>query len=404
MILDYCDVIPKVHTIPQFDMKSTTEWHGVKAIWYEGASYHGLKTKVFALVGYPEIKENEKVPAIVLVHGGGGHPYAEWIRRWNERGYAAIAIDTTGYFPKAEFQGVVGTEKAGDGDKFTRELYGELKEVGYTVGPDNGGMQDFYLPQEEQWMYHAVIDTILGHNILRNDSRIDSKKIGISGISWGGVVASIAIGYDSRYAFAIPIYGSGYLDYLPAPKLPRVFGKPEVKKYWNASDRFSDVSYPVYWMCFCEDTCFSFGANSMSYEATKKQGACLSIKRGMGHSHIEGWIQNEAYRFADKVLCGEKAFPFCVTEPKGFGEIKFTLEIPQDYDSISAEAFYITKPIEYGEKNQLLNVWESTELQICDGIVSGNVPNEACGYFVEFKGSVGVESYISTSAWVERFR
>ena len=92
MILDYCDVIPKVHTIPQFDMKSTTEWHGVKAIWYEGASYHGLKTKVFALVGYPEIKENEKVPAIVLVHGGGGHPYAEWIRRLEITRFTAVIV------------------------------------------------------------------------------------------------------------------------------------------------------------------------------------------------------------------------------------------------------------------------------------------------------------------------
>ena len=403
MIQDYCNVMPNIHEIPQYDMKSSADWYGVKAIWYEGASYQGLKTKVFALIGYPEIKENEKVPAIVLVHGGGGHPYAEWIRRWNERGYAAIAIDTTGYFPKREFQGVVGTEKAGDGDKFARELYGELEEVGYTVGPDNGGMQDFHLPQEEQWMYHAVIDTILAHNILRNDSHIDSKKIGISGISWGGVVTSIAIGYDLRYAFAIPIYGSGYLDCLPAPTLPRVFGKPEVKKYWNAADKFSSVSYPVFWMCFCEDTCFNFVANSMSYEATKEEGAYLSIKRGMGHSHIEGWIQKEGYRFADKVLCGELPFPSCVTEPNGFGEILFTVDIPEDYDNISAKVCYITKPIEYGEKNQLLNEWKSTELQICDGVVKGNVPNDAYGYFVEFKGSVGPDCYSSTSAWIERF-
>ena len=402
MIQDYCNIIPEVHEIPQYDMKAITEWYGVKAIWYEGAPYQNLKTKVFALIGYPEMKGDEKVPAIVLVHGGGGHPYAEWIRRWNEQGYAAIAIDTTGYFPKKEFCGVVGTEKAGDGDKFTRELYGELVEEGYTVGPDNGGMQDFELPQEEQWMYHAVVDTILAHNILRNDPYVDSEKIGIAGISWGGVVASIAIGYDSRYAFAIPIYGSGYLDYLPAPRLPQVFRKPEVKQYWNAADRLSDVPYPVFWLCFCEDTCFNFGANSLSYQATKEQGAAFCIKRGMGHSHIEGWIQKEAYRFADCVLRGRHAFPFCAKEPKEFGEIEFEVMIPTDYDSIVAEVYYVTKPIEYGEKNQLLNEWKSVELQICDGVAKGYVPNDACGYFVEFTGSIGNDSYVNTSAWIEK--
>ena len=106
--------IPQVHYIPKFDMKPGNDWYGVKALWFEGAEYQGQKTKVFALIGYPEIKEGEKAPAIVLVHGGGGHPYAEWIRKWNKRGYAAIAIDTTGHFPIEEFQGFLLDEDKGE--------------------------------------------------------------------------------------------------------------------------------------------------------------------------------------------------------------------------------------------------------------------------------------------------
>ena len=106
----FCTIKPNVHYIPEYDMKESTEWYGIKALWYEGAKYRGKKTKVFALIGYPEMKEGQKAPAMVLVHGGGGHPYAEWIRRWNERGYVAIAMDTTGFFPGEEIKGLHGTE------------------------------------------------------------------------------------------------------------------------------------------------------------------------------------------------------------------------------------------------------------------------------------------------------
>ena len=38
----------------------------------------------------PEHKRGEKVPGMVLVHGGGGTAFASWVKRWNDRGYAAM--------------------------------------------------------------------------------------------------------------------------------------------------------------------------------------------------------------------------------------------------------------------------------------------------------------------------
>ena len=37
---------------------------------------------------------------MVLVHGGGGTAFAEWVKAWTSRGYAAIAMDTCGQIPK----------------------------------------------------------------------------------------------------------------------------------------------------------------------------------------------------------------------------------------------------------------------------------------------------------------
>ena len=57
-------------------------------------------TKVFAFVGIPEGASAEnKVPGIVLVHGGDGTAYYEWVDFWVKRGYAAIAMDTEGRMP-----------------------------------------------------------------------------------------------------------------------------------------------------------------------------------------------------------------------------------------------------------------------------------------------------------------
>jgi len=57
-------------------------------------------TEIFAFVGIPEgaTKENP-VPGIVLVHGGGGTAFFQWVSYWVKRGYAAIAMDTDGNMP-----------------------------------------------------------------------------------------------------------------------------------------------------------------------------------------------------------------------------------------------------------------------------------------------------------------
>lgn len=45
------------------------------------------------------VKPGEKVPGMVLVHGGGGTAFEDWVQLWVQRGYAAIAMDTCGQVP-----------------------------------------------------------------------------------------------------------------------------------------------------------------------------------------------------------------------------------------------------------------------------------------------------------------
>jgi len=75
----------------------------IKAIFYDAEEYKGIKTKVFAYIGTPDNPENKKLPAILLIHGGGGTAFECWVKQWIDRGYVAMAMDLTGNYPVIPF-------------------------------------------------------------------------------------------------------------------------------------------------------------------------------------------------------------------------------------------------------------------------------------------------------------
>jgi cephalosporin-C deacetylase-like acetyl esterase len=164
---------------------------GVSAIYYDGPAYQGKPTKVFAWYGLPKLAAGEKAPAMVLVHGGGGTAFAEWVRLWTSRGYAAIAMDTCGGLPR------------GGNGKWEPNPNG---------GPHGWGAFDKANdPVTDQWPYHAIADVILAHSLIRSFPEVDPERIGVTGISWGGYLTCIAAGVDPRFKFAAPVYGCGFL-------------------------------------------------------------------------------------------------------------------------------------------------------------------------------------------------
>lgn len=53
---------------------------GIRALFYESLPYRGKPTRVFAWYGAPG--GAGKHPGVVLVHGGGGSAYREWVQKW----------------------------------------------------------------------------------------------------------------------------------------------------------------------------------------------------------------------------------------------------------------------------------------------------------------------------------
>ena len=51
---------------------------GPRELYYPGVTYNGKPTRVFAYYGKPE--GNGPFPAMVLVHGGGGKAFPDWVK------------------------------------------------------------------------------------------------------------------------------------------------------------------------------------------------------------------------------------------------------------------------------------------------------------------------------------
>lgn len=401
----FFNVMPKVIEVSDYNPKSaasgTNQWSNIKAITYDGAKINGKKTKVFAYIGFPaNASASSKVPAMVLVHGGGGHAYAEWVKLWNDRGYAAIAMDTTGFFPSESGKGLAGREGE-NAAWWNYGLYGPFSQAGYVNAPNNDEMRSYEKPLEEQWMYHAVSSTILAHNILLTDNRVNIGKIGITGISWGGIITSLAIGYDNRYALAIPIYGSGYLEQSHS-YMKNLFANSKTQELWSAADRFKNVKFPTLWLSFANDLPFSVNTNSRSYEAVKGAGGILSIKQNWSHSHNAGYAAQESYHFADSICKGGGALVSCVTEPSG-RNIDFKITVPADAKQVLARAYYLTSKLSYSS-NGIEQMWRSMNCTVNGDSVTGMLPADAVNYYVELTVQTPSGSYVSTTKFVENVR
>lgn len=262
--------------------KSESSHKEIQAIFYDGVPYQGKDTKYFAYLGIPKDTAGKKLPAMVLVHGGGGTAFDCWVKKWTDRGYVAISMDLTGTHPPFA---------ASREEDYQREPH-------CFGGPDND-RYGVIAPKEDVWMYHAVIGTIFAHNLLRSLPCVDTDRIGITGTSWGGVVTSTAIGIDQRYAFAIPVFGCGYL-YLARGYMSTVMTQEKIE--WDPSNFLPHSTMPTFWINGDRDSHFDVSIFSASARLGKGKAA-IALKPGFSHSHYHAWeLCPELYAYADSML------------------------------------------------------------------------------------------------------
>ena len=292
-MLDFTSFYSVPATFPAEDITPCTE--GVKPIFLAGPQYKGKETRIFAWYSLPEgaSKEN-KVPGIVLLHGGGGTSYSYWAKMWNDRGFAAVVPDIFGGYPgKKSANGKL--EVAVESHEFS----GPLHKDWYKQADE---------PVEDQWGYHAIAATVIAHSFLRSMEEVDSDRTGITGISWGGFTTALAIPFDSRFKFAMPVYGCG--GFMNGLKLvPGEASSKQIKKWaslWDPQNYLSRAKMPVLWLNGSHDT--AFDVMNWNKTASLPMKSYRSLRVDFPHGQYPGSEAPELLPFAKSVL-EERQYP-----------------------------------------------------------------------------------------------
>jgi len=324
--------------------------NGVRAVFFTGLPFRGKPTRVFAWLGVPKVKPGEKVPAMVLVHGGGGTAFDEWVGLWVERGYAAIAMDTCGQVP------------VGNYGQWVRDDQG---------GPNGwGGWDQIDWSLEDQWTYHAVADAILSHSLLRSLPEVDAQRTGVTGISWGGYLTCIIAGVDSRFKLAVPVYGCGFTDQHAFADNVRKLGEERAARWlawWDPSVYLGDATMPFLWVTGSNDFAYTMNALQLSYRLTKgPRSLCVRLRMPHGHGGA-GEKPKEIHQFVDSILKGGQPLPKITAQGQEAGRVWATYQsaIPV----VRAELNFTRDTGRWQDRK-----WEAVDADLTDTKVTAAVP------------------------------
>ena len=338
----------------------------VKPIYLEGIDFKGQPTCFFAWLGLPKgASADKKVPGVVLVHGGGGTAFVQWVEEWTERGYAAIAMDTVGCRPVQRFEGAnCRVDLKGDRPGMIHDFDWEAANI------------------KDGWTAHAVATVIRSHSFLRSLPEVDADRIGITGISWGGYLTCITSAVDERFACAVPVYGCGFLGEFEGP----VKNAPESwLKLCDPCMFLCSVKCPILFVNRPVDTAYYWEQWLRSSMLPPK--ALRSCRLGFGHSHAAGRVP-EAPLFLDVFCKGAPKLP--------------TLDKQSVVDGVLTAKFQSESPVEratfaWSEDDDSVPApqrnWQEAPAEIKGNIIFAPVPTNAKRFYLNlFDARGGVVS------------
>lgn len=327
---------------PKLDVIETKG--NLRSVYYDGEPYRGKPTRVFAYLATPEHLEGN-APAIVLVHGGAGRAFADWAQMWASRGYVALAMDVFGQGPDGKH--------ADDG------------------GPNLDPGTLYPREAKEGWTYAAIAEVVRGVSLLASLPEVDPKRIGITGVSWGGYLTCIAAGVDDRLKAAAPVYGCGYLHEASIWS-SEIKGLPEEqRKVWidslDPSRYLPQAKAPMLFINGTNDHCFYLDSYQKSYRLVRNRTVCVKVE--MPHDQGSGAFPVEIGIFMDQHLRKGKALPG-LGKPKRRGDlvqVRF-----KSSDSVRKAELCFTTDTGAWEQRK----WQTREAKIDGQTISAELPVE----------------------------
>jgi dienelactone hydrolase len=352
----------------------------VHSLTYEGEMLNEQRTEVFAFYASPatlgSVQASTKFPGVVLIHGGGGTAFADWVWLWARRGYAAIAMDLSGRRPPdPTFDPQTGAPVAHQSDAKlrTRLPKGGLDHMHSEKFESIGGTTS------DDWPFHAAASVIRAHSLLRSFPEVDAQRTAVTGISWGGYTTCLVASLDHRFKAAVPVYGCGFLhegESVQKPSIDKLGDRRDAwVKAYDPGSLLPRCRVPILFVNGTNDVHYPLDSYQKSFEAVPGT-KFMRIEVNMRHGHPSGWAPQEIGLFIDSYCRGGAALPAPgKVEVTGDNvRVRFTSAVP-----LKSSALHFTT--DTGPRSK--RTWKSLPAKIeRDHIAAPKPPAEANTWFV----------------------
>lgn len=258
----------------------------VEEVYYKSRPYKNKEVWIFGYYCYPA-DAAEKLPAVLLVHGGGGGASLNSAIALAQRGYAVLTIDLPG-----------------NGDRRLASRSG---------GPD---MDVSVLLQtkpslDHNYLIHAVSATRNGITFLTRRKEVDTHRIGMVGLSWGGVITLLTNGQDDRLKTAVNVFGAGYIP--EGCTWQDVFNQKsktdleEWYKYIDPKNFLKTQQSPIFFITGTNDHCYYLPTFQKSYAEVRVPKNLLLIPN-LRHRFMPD-TQKMVWLWLDSQLKQKNSFP-----------------------------------------------------------------------------------------------
>lgn len=258
----------------------------VDEVQYLSRSYKGKPSKIFGYYCYPRNIKG-KLPAILISHGGGGTADLGRTIRWAKRGYAVLTIDLPG---------------KGD-QRWNSRSTGPNMEVPVLLRtkPD----------PTHNYLVHAVAATRNGITFLRQQQKVDPKRVGMVGLSWGGVITLLTNGQDKRLKTAVNVFGAGYIPegctWQERFDIKSAKDLADWNNYIDPRNFLKTQHAPILFMTGTNDHCYYLPTFQKSYEDVKVEKK-LTLIPNLRHKFTPA-MQEIVLSWLDNKLKGKGSFP-----------------------------------------------------------------------------------------------
>jgi hypothetical protein len=220
------------------------------------------------------------------------------------------------------------------------------------------------------WTYHAVSAVIRGVSLLASLPEVDGRRIGITGISWGGYLTCVVAGLDDRLKVAVPVYGCGFLgdnSVWKAGSLAKM--SPEARARWlrdfDPSQYLGGVNCPILFLNGSNDFAYPLDSYRASYRLVPAEYRYVSVVLNLPHGHI--WTYSEVDVFVDSVLRG--GAPLSRLGPMQIKDERVTAKVTAPVPIKEAALRYTTDTGEWQKRH-----WETSPAEMDHGTISARLP------------------------------